>query len=260
VQGERQEVFRAIVESTQVPQGSAPKAFKEKTIQEEWKEFKKDMFCEPFAILGFVDGMAQANIMVDSGCLSYTLCDSRFARKNNLQRISVSPLGLEGFNGLKNSIATEVAVLDIDLDGYSERIFAYITPLSGHDIFLGLPWVYKRDVTLQGDRKRLQRLQIGTDGPIIRSQGAQELDLAQVNVPSLISAVSFTRVTKGKKRCQVFAASVADINKALRKLEAQSLKPDFSKLPEQYRDHLPVFDRQEADKLPFTWSRNRSCY
>jgi hypothetical protein len=127
------------------------------------------MFCEPFAISGFVNGIAHANIMVDSGCLSYALCDSRFAQRNNLQRISVSPLGLESFNGTRTTKATEVAIIDIDLDGYSERIFAYITPLSGHDLFLGLPWIYKRDITLQGCKKRLQ---IGLDSPIIRSKEA----------------------------------------------------------------------------------------
>ena len=96
------------------------------------------MFCEPFAILGFVNSIALANIMVDSGCLLYALCDSRFARKNNLQRISVSPIGLEGFNGSKATIATEVVILDLDLDRYSKRVFVYITPILGHNIFLGL--------------------------------------------------------------------------------------------------------------------------
>ena len=78
------------------------------------------MFCELFAISGFINRIAQANIIVDSGCLSYALCDSRFARQNSLERISVSPLGLEGFDRSKDRVATEVAILDIDLDGYSE--------------------------------------------------------------------------------------------------------------------------------------------
>jgi len=126
-------VFQAIVEETLAPQ-------KEQSIQEQWREFQRDMFCEPFAISGFVNGVAQANIMVDSGCLSYSLCDPRFAKRNSLQRISVSPLGLEGFDGSRERVATEVAILDIDLDGYTERIFAYITPLSSYyDVFLRLP-------------------------------------------------------------------------------------------------------------------------
>ena len=202
------------------------------------------MFCEPFAIPGFVNGIAQANIMVDSGCLSYALCDSRFARQNSLERITVSPLGLEGFDGSKYRVATEVAILDLDLDGHTERIFAYITPLSGHDIFLGLPWIYKRDVHLQGDHKTLQ---IGAEGPTIRSRAVQESALLAIDRPYPVSAVAFARATRQK--CQVFAASVADINKALQKLEAQSLAPDLSKLPAQYHQFLPVFDQREADKL-----------
>ena len=96
------------------------------------------MFYELLAIPGFVNGIVQANIIVDSGCLSYTLCDSRFVQRNNLQRIPVTPLGLEDFDGSKNKVASEITILDLDLDGYSERVFAYITPLSGYDIFLGL--------------------------------------------------------------------------------------------------------------------------
>ena len=96
------------------------------------------MFCELFAISGFVNRIAQANIIVDLGCLSYTLYDSRFARQNSLERIVVSPLGLEGFDRSKDRVATEVAILDIDLNSYLEQIFAYITPLSSYNIFLSL--------------------------------------------------------------------------------------------------------------------------
>ena len=206
------------------------------------------MFCEPLAKPGFVNGIVQAKIMVDSGCLSYALCDSRFARQNSLQRIPVTPLGLEGFDGSRNKVATEVAILDLDLDGYSERIFAYIIPLSGHDIFLGLPWIYKRNITLDGSRKSLR---LGTDGPTIRSLVTQESELAQLDSPRLVSAVAFARATgKSRKGCQVFAASFADINKALRKLEAQSKAPDLSRLSAEYYRFLPVFDQREADKLP----------
>jgi hypothetical protein len=216
---------------------------------DEWREFRKDMFCEPFAIPGFVNGIAQANIMVDSGCLSYSLCDARFARRNNLQRITVSPLGLQGFNGSKGGIATEVAILDLDLDGYSERVFAYITPLGNHDIFLGLPWIYKQNVIIQGNKRQLR---IGNDGPVIRSKDVQEADLAKVDTPRPVSAIAFAIQAKQtrKKTSRVFAASMADINKAIRKLEARAIQPDFSKLPAQYQRFAPTFDPREANKLP----------
>ena len=88
---------------------------------------------------------------------------------------------------------------------------------------------------------------------MIRSRATQEAELSNVDLPCLVSAVAFTRTTRVRSKrqvCQVFATSVADINKALRKLEAQSLAPDLTKLPPQYHQFLPVFDRREADKLP----------
>jgi len=113
-------------------------------------------------------------------------------------------------------------------------------------VFLRLPWIYKRDVRVLGNRKSLQ---IGSDGPIIRSQTVQESAFTAVSRPYQVSAVAFARASK-RKDCQVFAASVADINKALQKLEAQTMAPDPAKLPSCYRQFLPVFDPREADKLP----------
>jgi hypothetical protein len=88
---------------------------------------------------------------------------------------------------------------------------------------------------------------------VIRSRAIQEAELSKVDLPCLVSAIAFARTTKARNKRQayrVFAASFADINKALRKLEAQSIAPDLSKLLAEYQRFLPVFDRREADKLP----------
>jgi len=72
-----------------------------------------------------------------------------------------------------------------------------------------------------------------------------ELDLNCVAV----SAVAFHRLTRGKLRSkvEVFAASLADINKAL----ARKAKIDpRTKLPKHYYEFLDVFSRTDADKLP----------
>ena len=93
----------------------------------------------------------------------------------------------------------EVAILDIDLDSYLERIFAYIIPLSRHNIFLGLPWIYKQDVRLQGNQKTLR---LRADGPMIQSRATQEVELSKVNQPYLVLAIAFAHTTRvqGKKQ------------------------------------------------------------
>ncbi len=50
----------------------------------------------PFLISTLINKEAFAETLVDSGCLSYGVIDSRFARKHNLQRIKISPRELVG--------------------------------------------------------------------------------------------------------------------------------------------------------------------
>jgi hypothetical protein len=64
-----------------------------------------------------------------------------------------------------------------------------------------------------------------------------------------VSAIAFHRLTRGKLRSkvEVFAASLADINKAL----ARKAKIDpRTKLPKHYYEFLDVFSCTDADKLP----------
>ena len=52
---------------------------------------------------------------------------------------------------------------------------------------------------------------------------------------------------KQKRNIQIFAASLKDIEKALRVKEHSDPK---IKLPPQYHKYLDVFDRKKADQLP----------
>jgi hypothetical protein len=44
---------------------------------------------EPFIISALIDGYSFAETLIDTGCLSYRLCDPRFARKNKLTRLKI---------------------------------------------------------------------------------------------------------------------------------------------------------------------------
>jgi hypothetical protein len=50
----------------------------------------------PFLVLTLINKEAFTETLVDSGCLSYGVIDSRFARKYNLQRIKITPRELVG--------------------------------------------------------------------------------------------------------------------------------------------------------------------
>jgi hypothetical protein len=46
---------------------------------------------EPFIILVLINGYSFAKTLINTGCLSHGLCDPRFARKNKLMRLKITP-------------------------------------------------------------------------------------------------------------------------------------------------------------------------
>jgi hypothetical protein len=194
--------------------------------------------------------------LIDSGCQSYGLIDRRTANSLHLDRLPLEqPIGVKGFNEERpTEFVKEVAVInDLDIGGshtLQQRVFLYVVPrLDGvHSIILGRPWMKYERAHIDPDTDRLHIRRTGV------SIGNLE-KAAETFTCKNISAVSFTQHhrrssrdrARGKPAAQVFAASLADIEKALRVKEYIDPR---TKLPPEYWKFLPVCDRKEADKLP----------
>jgi hypothetical protein len=217
-------------------------------LRTEWREFRKEMHCEPIVIAPLVNRHSYAKTMVDTGCLCYGLCDPTFVRKSDLKRIDIKPFYMEAFDGetAKRPIS-EVAVGNLDFEGHTERVWFYVTPLGGYDMYLGMPWIKKRNVMITEKGKRL-RIGNGPDSYVVRSKETFEKETARISSARLVSANSWNLIRKRKgEKAQVFAASMADINKALQKKTATD---PATKLPRHLHQFLATFDRKEAEKLP----------
>lgn len=68
-------------------------------MRNEWNRFEESMNGKPFAVNAYVNDITFANTLIDTGCLSYGLCDSRFAQKNNLARLKMNPREVVEFDG-----------------------------------------------------------------------------------------------------------------------------------------------------------------
>ena len=184
-----------------------------------------------------------ASALVDSGCSSYGLIDSRFAFRQKLQRIPITPRPIVGFRDSVNSQITEVAKMEIDLDGHKENAFFYVVPGLSYDVILGLPWMRINDVRLSPKRACLHIGPFNLRVPnTLREQRTAD--------HGLVSAAAFSLLAhrrKKQKNIQVFAASMADIEKAL---SVKKITDPRTKLPSHFHEFLDVFDRTEADKLP----------
>ena len=65
----------------------------------------------PFLLPALVNQVYYPTTLLDSGCLSYGLIDSKFASKCGAERIKISPRTMEGFNDIINDRCGEVAIV-----------------------------------------------------------------------------------------------------------------------------------------------------
>ena len=184
--------------------------------------------------------------MIDTGCLSYGICDSKFATRNNLQRLKISPREIQGFDGSAGQI-DEVVCVSMDIEGhYEDRVFFYVVPhLVGYDLILGMPWYTGQDARIDAPRRKMT---INSTGVVVQNVARPTTKKTMECVQ--VSAVSFQVWAKKSKKdasIQAFSASMADINKAL---AVKSKRDPKAMLPKQYHEFMDLFDPSKADKLP----------
>lgn len=174
------------------------------------------------------------------------MIDSQFVHKHNLQRTAIQPRNLSGFDGKGGGETTEVAVVRTDVNGHSQdRVYLYIVPrIQGYDMIMGKAWIKDQNVWINPNGKSLT---IGPGNLLVSNLSyntEREIDCLQV------SAAGFTTLARKRKKTpgtQVFAASMADVEKALQTKQPTDPR---TRLPQHYHEFLPVFDCKEADKLP----------
>ena len=97
---------------------------------------------KPFVVLALINNISFVNTLIDTRCLSYGLCDSNYARRNNLTRLRITLREVTTFNGKVSTSIREVVVVTLDLDRHREaRVFMYVLPIGHYDIILGMPWI-----------------------------------------------------------------------------------------------------------------------
>ena len=89
-----------------------------------------------------INNISFVNTLIDTRYLSYGLCDSNYARRNNLTRLRITLREVTAFNGKVSTFIREVVVVTLDLDRHREaRVFMYVLPIGHYDIILGILWI-----------------------------------------------------------------------------------------------------------------------
>jgi hypothetical protein len=87
-------------------------------VKGEWRKFEKSMDGPPFVVSAIVNRESSTTALIDSGCLSYGLIDSRYVQKHGLQRIQIQPRAMVGFDAPTQGQITEVTTVQLDIGGY----------------------------------------------------------------------------------------------------------------------------------------------
>ena len=206
------------------------------------------MNSEPFKIDVYLNSSVFKSALIDNGCLCYATISERVADSLRLPRIPISPRALSQVTESPDDLLPEVSSVtyaDIDIDGHKQRAYFYVIPGQKEDLILGQAWMKHQDVRIS---PRNGRLTIGVSGTKVWNRTYRPLKAK--GAPMQINAAAFslwTRKATKDKTVQIFKASLADIEKALR----PKPKGDPEKLlPAQYREFLQAFSREAAERLP----------
>jgi hypothetical protein len=174
-----------------------------------------------------VNSVYNATALIDSGCLCYALVSRKFACRSHLERFAITSRMIEGIDG-KLSRIEEVSRFEFDMHGHREVAYAYVINNMDEDVVLGKGWMDYQNVTIAPAKRSLY---IHSKGIRVRCDEG----VAGQNVASQVSAATFAGLLKRSKdpetRVRVFAASIADINKALAPKKAVDVR---SLLPKHY--------------------------
>ena len=150
--------------------------------------------------------------------------------------------------GEKTSSVREVTEFEIDVGGAKRKIAAYVVPSTYEfDIILGKTWLEDVDGVVYAAEHRLdlRRYQIS-----VRSREgtpALQLDCAAITAAAFQLHV---RKSKKQKLIQVFAASLKDIEKALRPKTVLTIDEVQQAFPPYLRKYAQLFTPKEGEELP----------
>lgn len=201
--------------------------------------------------------------LIDSGASAHGFIDSKFAHNHNLELIELPrPRSLKVFDGNDSASGciTHLSKTTLIINGHSETMLLFVTSLAYFDIVLGLPWLESHNPEINWKEGNIcfnspSCRNHSTDYPTTISSISREAinerrqnkNILEISAVSEECDVHSFEESAARINQSILAVSIEDIREALR--EKPLINP-ADKLPKMYHNFLPVFSKEEADKLP----------
>ncbi|KJZ69492.1 hypothetical protein HIM_11109 [Hirsutella minnesotensis 3608] len=140
-------------------------------------------------------------VLVDSGCDCYAVIDEAVVQKFRIPLVDSKPRQIGGFSESSESVTSPgVVAVVVETAGFDERIFAYVVPSLGQDMFLGRPWMERNQVVYDAAKRQVYH---GRAGVTVRLVGQEEpAKVRAIRSARLVSAAVFTAECRRAKRRQ----------------------------------------------------------
>lgn len=205
-----------------------------------------------FYSTAIINDYATALSLLDQGSQSYCLINERLAKKLCLPVIDVSYRKVTGAQGsLENKGISWATKFSLDIGGYKVSAFAYVVPNLVEDLILGRPFLTHEHAQVNDQTNRLEFAN-GISLPC-KTKHTDKTQASNIQVTA-ISATAFklwssikkkqtikNRKEPSRKGIRTFAASLSDIEKALKVKVPLTKEEVLSRLPIHYRDQIKAF-------------------
>ena len=219
-------------------------------MRENWRRIEKKINADPLLVSSIVNSCHLAETMIDNECMHFVCVTKKFANSHFLKRYSIKPRPLHGVNGNTEEFVDEVARAEMNIEGIKFVAWMYVMKhCAEHDMILEKPFLKQMRVRLNPDENDMSsKLEFLNFDVVVREDDYKKkhADIRE------IFAIYFHRITQKTKhknhQFEVFAVSLVDIDKTLRKLDTKTLTDLRKLLPKHYHEFLDVFDVKVADK------------
>lgn len=231
----------------------------QKPEQHELEKAKSRMDSPPFLFDVFINHHSEIQAFFDTGCLPYAAFSENLVRTHNLPRIPIPPRPLQlAKDGTPDYNLNSLTYATVDVNGRVERVYGYIIPHLHYDLILGKGWAERNHAVYKAKRRLLQigqsthRTNVHESGWLIQHKPHLR-ENARLTCAAVF-AMELRRAARDGHAMPLCTVSVADIEKALAKLDEKKNPPTLEELraslPKEIRDRASDFLDDVDGELP----------
>ena len=237
------------------PESKAVRSANRQPVEQQWKSFYENkMECPLFYTTAMVNDYLPITTLIDDGSQSYAQINESLVQELSLPLLETAPRILGGVIDGPTTTIRHVTYFSLDIGGMKQsRIFAYVVPDQHERLILGRPWLKDNNATLNSASEKLHfelfDIEVYSNDALDKKSLTQSLDVTQVMASTYGGLVRRAR-KQGQAHVQCFAASLADIEKALKPKQQVTREEVLAALPKEYREFINAFDPERIATLP----------